>query len=158
MADADPAVAEQLFGNFQYEIYERGLAGERPKLPVSLLEREADAREVMSAEAFGYVAGGAGSERTVQANRAAFERLQIVPRMLRDVSSRELSTSILGTEMPAPLLLAPVGVQSIVHPEAELATGRAAASLQIPAILSTAASNSIEQVAEAMGPASRWYQ
>ena len=100
MADADPALAEQLFGNFQYEIYERGLAGERPKLPVSLLELEAHAREVMSAEAFGYVAGGAGSERTVQANRAAFDRLQIVPRMLRDVSSRELSTSILGTEIP----------------------------------------------------------
>jgi lactate 2-monooxygenase len=157
MADAEP-VLQQLFGDFQYEIYGRGLAGERPKLAVSALELEARAREVVSAEAFGYVAGGAGSERTVQANRAAFDRLQIVPRMLRDVSSRDLATSVLGTEMPAPLLLAPVGVQSIVHPEAELATGRAAASLAIPAILSTAASHSIEQVAEAMGAASRWYQ
>jgi lactate 2-monooxygenase len=158
MADPDPALAEQLFGNFQYEIYGRGLAGERPKLPISALELEERAREVMTAEAFGYVAGGAGSERTVQANRAAFDRVQIVPRMLRDVSSRDLATSVLGTEMPAPLLLAPVGVQSIVHPDAELATGRAAASVGIPAILSTAASHSIEEVAEAMGAASRWYQ
>ncbi|MEA2201627.1 MAG: lactate 2-monooxygenase [Solirubrobacteraceae bacterium] len=158
MADADPVLAEQLFGNFQYEIYGRGLAGERPKLPISSLELEERAREVMTAEAFGYVAGGAGSERTVRANRAAFDRVEIVPRMLRDVSSRDLSTSVLGTEMPAPLLLAPVGVQSIVHPDAELATGRAAASVGIPAILSTAASHSMEQVAEAMGEASRWYQ
>jgi L-lactate dehydrogenase (cytochrome) len=157
MADAQP-VLQQLFGDFQYEIYGRGLAGERPRLPISVGELEDSAREVMSPEAFGYVAGGAGSERTVRANRAAFDRLQIVPRMLRDVSARDLATSVLGTKMPAPLLLAPVGVQSIVHPEAELATGRAAASVGIPAILSTAASHSIEQVAEAVGDASRWYQ
>jgi lactate 2-monooxygenase len=158
MADAEPVLGEQLFGNFQYEIYGRGLAGERPKLPISVLELEERAREVMSPEPFGYVAGGAGSERTVRANREAFDRLQIVPRMLRDVSSRDLATSVLGTEMPAPLMLAPVGVQSIVHPEAELATGRAAASLGIPAILSTAASHSMEQVAEAVGDSARWYQ
>jgi L-lactate dehydrogenase (cytochrome) len=157
MAEAQP-VLQQLFGDFQYEIYGRGLAGERPRLPISVGELEDSAREVMSPEAFGYVAGGAGSERTVRANRAAFDRLQIVPRMLRDVSARDLATSVLGTKMPAPLLLAPVGVQSIVHPEAELATGRAAASVGIPAILSTAASHSIEQVAEAVGDASRWYQ
>jgi lactate 2-monooxygenase len=157
MADADPAV-QDLFANFEYEIYGRGLAGERPKLAVSPMELEERAREVLSAEAFGYVAGGAGAERTVRGNLAAFERWEIVPRMLRDVSSRDLSTTVLGTEMPAPLMLAPVGVQSIVHPDAELATGRAAASLGVPVILSTAASNSMEPVAEAMGEASRWYQ
>jgi lactate 2-monooxygenase len=157
MAEVDPALQE-LFGNFQYEIYGRGLAGERPKLAISPLELEQRAREVLSAEAFGYVAGGAGAEATVRANRAAFERWEIVPRMLRDVSSRDLSTSVLGTAMPAPLMLAPVGVQSIVHQDAELATCRAAASLAVPAILSTAASHSIEEVAAAMGLASRWYQ
>jgi isopentenyl diphosphate isomerase/L-lactate dehydrogenase-like FMN-dependent dehydrogenase len=78
--------------------------------------------------------------------------------MLRDVSERELSTTVLGTAMPAPLMLAPVGVQSIIHPEAELATARAAASLGVPFILSTAASHSIEEVAEAVGESSRWYQ
>jgi lactate 2-monooxygenase len=158
MAEADPALQEQLFANFQYEIYGRGLAGERPKLPLTPLELEARAREVLSAEAFGYVAGGAGSERTVRANLDAFGRWEIVPRMLRDVAARDLSTSILGTAMPAPVMLAPVGVQSIVHEQAELAAARAAASQSLPFILSTAASHSLEEVAAAMGPASRWYQ
>ncbi|MEA2153363.1 MAG: lactate 2-monooxygenase, partial [Solirubrobacteraceae bacterium] len=95
---------------------------------------------------------------TMQANLDAFERWRIVPRMLRDVSQRDLATSVLATAMPAPLMLAPVGVQSIVHPDAELAAARAAASLGLPFVLSTAASHSIEQVADAMGESSRWYQ
>jgi lactate 2-monooxygenase len=157
MADADP-VLQELFANFQYEIYGRGLVGERPQLPVAAPELEQRAREVLSAEAYGYVAGAAGSERTARANLAAFERREIVPRMLRDVSSRNLATTVLGTAMPAPLLLAPVGVQSIVHPDAELAVGRAAAALGVPAILSTAASHTMEDVAAAMGEGPRWYQ
>jgi lactate 2-monooxygenase len=153
---ADPEVLP--FGNFQYEIYARGLAEERPQLPVSAAELQERAREVMSPEAYGYVAGGAGSERTMQANLDAFERWKIVPRMLRDVSLRDLSCSLLEMAMPAPLMLAPVGVQSIVHPDAELASARAAAAQGVPFILSTASSHSIEQVAEAIGEASRWYQ
>jgi lactate 2-monooxygenase len=144
--------------NFQLEIYAAGLSGETPKLPVSVGELEERARELLSARAFSYVAGGAGSERTMEANLQAFRRWEIVPRMLRDVSVRDLSTSVLGTSMPAPVMLAPVGVQSIVHPESELAVGRAAAAQGLPMILSTAASHTIEQVAEAMGEASRWYQ
>jgi lactate 2-monooxygenase len=92
------------------------------------------------------------------ANLRAFERWQILPRMLRDVSERDLSATVLGTAMPAPVMLAPVGVQSIVHPEGELAVGRAAAARGLPFILSTAASHTIEDVAEAVGEASRWYQ
>jgi isopentenyl diphosphate isomerase/L-lactate dehydrogenase-like FMN-dependent dehydrogenase len=158
---ADPGAEgapEQLLANFQYEIYGRGLAGEKPALPVAAGDLEERAREVLSAEAFGYVAGGAGTERTMAANLRAFERWEIVPRMLRDVSARDLSCTILGTRMPAPVLLAPVGVQSIVHPEGELAVARAAGAHGLPAILSTAASHSLEDVAEAMGAASRWYQ
>ena len=158
MSDIERVAREQLFASFQYEIYARGLGGERPQLPISVVELEERAREHLSAEAFGYVAGGAGAEGTVRANLLAFERWRIVPRMLRDVSTRDLGTSVLGTAMPAPVMLAPVGVQSIVHPEGELAVGRAAAALGVPAILSTAASHSMEEVAEAMGPASRWYQ
>jgi len=146
------------FASFQYEIYARGLAGETPALPVSARELQERARESLTPEAYGYVAGGAGAERTMQANLDAFERWKIVPRMLRDVSARDLRTSVLATQMAAPLLLAPVGVQSIVHPEAELATAQAAAGLGLPFILSTAASHSIEQVAEAMGEGARWYQ
>jgi L-lactate dehydrogenase (cytochrome) len=157
MSDSETPVAE-LFANFQYEIYGRGLGGERPKLPITAADLEAAARGQLSAEAFGYVAGGASSEATVRANREAFSRWQIVPRMLRNVSVRDLGTSLLGTSMGAPIMLGPVGVQSIVHPEAELAVGRAAAAIGLPSILSTAASHTIEQVAEAMGEASRWYQ
>src|ERR1700760_4267669 len=144
--------------SFQYEIYAGGLIDEKPELPVSAAALHDRAREVMTPEAYGYVAGGAGSEQTMRANLDAFERRRIVPRMLRDVSTRDLSTTVLGTAMAAPLLLAPVGVQSIVHPEAELPAARAAAPRGTPFILSTAASHSIEQVAEAMGEASRWYQ
>jgi lactate 2-monooxygenase len=157
MSDAE-AVPQELFANFQYEIYGRGLAGEKPALPVSMAALERSAGEAMSEQAHGYVAGGAGSERTMRANLDAFERWEIVPRMLRDVAARDLRTTLLGTAMPAPLMLAPIGVQSIVHAEGELAVGRAAAALGLPMILSTAASHTIEQVAEAMGQGSRWYQ
>jgi lactate 2-monooxygenase len=158
MTDGVPDLQAPAFANFQYEIYAGGLIDQVPKLPVSVEELEVRAREALSAEAFGYVAGGAGAERTMRANLRAFERWEIVPRMLRDVSVRDLSTSVLGTAMPAPVMLAPVGVQSIVHPEAELAAGRAAAARGVPFILSTAASHSMEAVAEAMGEGSRWYQ
>jgi lactate 2-monooxygenase len=154
----DPAQQQHVFANFEFEIYAYGLGGQTPKLPISAGELEAQARERLSAEAFGYVAGGAGSELTMRANLQAFERWQIVPRMLRDVSERDLSTSVLGTRMPAPVLLAPIGVQSIVHPDAELAVARAAAAHGLPAILSTAASHSIEQVAAVTGDGTRWYQ
>jgi L-lactate dehydrogenase (cytochrome) len=157
MSDTQPVAAE-LLANFQYEIYGAGLAGQRPKLPIAAAELQERAREVLTAEAFGYVAGGAGSERTMAANLRAFERWEIVPRMLRDVSVRDLSCSVLGTAMTAPVMLAPIGVQSIVHPEGELAVGRAAAARGLTAILSTAASHSMEDVAEAMGDAPRWYQ
>jgi lactate 2-monooxygenase len=148
----------QVFANFQFEIYAQGLADQRPRLPVLAGDLEAHAGESLTREAFGYVAGGAGSELTMAANLRAFERWQIVPRMLRDVSARNLRTTVLGTEMAAPVLLAPIGVQSIVHPDAELAVGRAAAAHGLAPILSTASSHTIEDVAETMGDARRWYQ
>src|SRR5207248_6434173 len=107
---------------------------------------------------FWYVAGGAGSQATVRANREAFDRWKIVPRMLTDATERTLSTTVLGTEMPAPVLLAPIGVQSIVHPDGELATARAAAALDVPMILSNASSHTIEEVADANGDGARWFQ
>jgi L-lactate dehydrogenase (cytochrome) len=159
MSEPSPLSAErQPFANFQYEIYGIGLSGTVPELPIAAAELEDRAREQLTAAAFGYVAGGAGAERTMAANLAAFERWRIVPRMLRDVSVRDLSTTVLGTAMEAPVMLAPVGVQSIVHPEAELAVARAAAAQGVVSILSTAASNTIEDVAEVSGAHSRWYQ
>jgi lactate 2-monooxygenase len=146
------------FGNYQYEIYLEGVSGTVPELPTSYAELERRSAETLSAEAFGYVAGGAGEETTVRANREAFDRWRIVPRMLSDVTTRDLSTTVLGVEMPAPVMLAPVGVMSIVHPEGEVAVARAAAELGVPMVLSTAASNSMEDVASALGDSPRWFQ
>ena len=146
------------FGTYQFEIYLNGLSGRVPEFPTSIADLEAAAQLVLTPGAFGYVAGGAGSEATMRANREAFDRWRIVPRMLRDVSVRDLSTEILGTRMPAPVMLAPVGVQSIVHEEAEVAVARAAASLGVPMILSTAAAKSMEDVASANGDGPRWFQ
>lgn len=151
----EPAVP---FANFQYELYGLGLAGETPTLPIAAADYERRAAGILRPEAYAYVAGGAGSERTMRANLQAFDRWAIVPRMLRDVSQREHSSTLLGTELKAPLLLAPVGVQSIVHAEAELAVARAAAAQGVPIILSTAASRTMEEVAQAMGSTPRWYQ
>ncbi len=158
MAELDETAPPLDPAAFQNLIYAGSLAGEKPELPIAVDALQQRAREALSVEAYGYVAGGAGAERTMQANLDALERRRIVPRMLRDVSRRSLACSLLGTSMPAPLLLAPVGVQSIVHPDGELASARAAAALGVPYILSTASSHSIEEVAEAIGEAKRWYQ
>jgi isopentenyl diphosphate isomerase/L-lactate dehydrogenase-like FMN-dependent dehydrogenase len=148
----------QPFANYQYEIYLAGLSGEKPEFPLTYDQMEAAARERLSPEAYGYVAGASGSESTARNNREAFDRWRIVPRMLRDTSKRDLSREILGTRLPAPFMLAPIGVQSIIHPEGELATARAASAAGTPFILSTAASNTIEDVAQAAGDLDRWYQ
>ena len=132
--------------------------GTHPSGPVSAEEWEARAEEVLDAAAFGYIAGGAGSESTVRANREAFDRRRLRPRMLAGNIERELAVEVLGTRSPAPFLLAPIGVLSIAHTDGELAVARAAAATGIPLILSSAASHSIEEVAEAMGDAPRWFQ
>jgi isopentenyl diphosphate isomerase/L-lactate dehydrogenase-like FMN-dependent dehydrogenase len=142
----------------QMEIYKAGLAGKTPGTPVSIDELAQQAKSVLKQEAYDYLAGGAGGEETVLANREAFRRWRIVPRYLRDVSRRDLSVEILGTTLPAPFVLAPIGVQSILHKHGELAVAEAAAALGIPLILSTASSSTMEDVAEKMGDVLRWFQ
>jgi lactate 2-monooxygenase len=146
------------FADYYRQIYALGLGGETPSIPVAVAELERLAVEAMDERAANYVCAGAGGEDTIDANRKAFGRWRIVPRMLRDVASRDLSTTLLGTAMPAPLLLAPIGVQKVVHPDGELATARAAASLGVPMIASTASAYTLEEIAEAGGEAPRWFQ
>jgi isopentenyl diphosphate isomerase/L-lactate dehydrogenase-like FMN-dependent dehydrogenase len=153
-----PGVTEAPFANYQNEIYLNGTAGIVPEFPLDVAALEAAAQEKFTPQAFGYVAGSAGTESTAHANREAFRRWQIVPRFLRDVSVRDLSTSVLGTAMPAPVALAPVGVQGIVHPDAEIAVAKAAAGLGLPITLSTVSSYRLEDVAAASGDAPRWFQ
>jgi isopentenyl diphosphate isomerase/L-lactate dehydrogenase-like FMN-dependent dehydrogenase len=149
---------QQPFANYQYEIYLAGMTDQLPELPFAPDEWERAFRETATPEAHGYVAGGAGAEDTVRENLEAFRRWRIVPRMLRDISARDLRTELFGAPLHAPLLLAPVGVQSIVHPDGEMAVARAAAALDVPMVLSTAASHSIEDVAGALGDTTRWFQ
>lgn len=148
----------QHWADFQYEIYLNGMTGAVPRLPTDLTRLEELTERRLGPGPVGYVAGGAGSGSTALANRAALERRRIVPRMLRDVHERDLSVRILGRGLPAPLALAPVGVLSILHPDAEPAAARAAAAQGVPYILSSASSTPMEEVAEAMGEGERWFQ
>jgi lactate 2-monooxygenase len=141
-------------GQIQTSIY---IAGESA-WPIAPEEWETRAAEMLEPGPFDYIAGGAGSESTIRANLEAFERRRLRPRMLRGNRVRDLSVTLLGTSSPAPFLLAPVGVLSIAHEDGELAVARASAATEVPLILSSAASHSIEEVAEAMGDAARWFQ
>jgi lactate 2-monooxygenase len=147
------------FGDYYREIYARGmLANEQPTMPVSWAELERAAEEALEPRAAAYVYGGAGSEDTMRANLEAFRRWRIVPRFMRPVGDRSLRTEVLDTKMPAPVMLAPIGVQTLVHPEGERASARAAASLGVPIVVSTASATTLEEVAEANGDSPRWYQ
>jgi len=147
------------YSSFQDSIYLEGLLDDRtPAYPTDADDLAESAAAVMEPGPRGYVVGGAGSGATMRANREAFERRRIVPRMLRDVGTRDHRRTVLGTELAAPVLLGPVGVQSIVHPDGELATARAAAGLGVPFVLSTASSYTLEEVAAAAGDGARWFQ
>lgn len=140
------------------EIYLQGLGGVLPPFTTDATALEESARQSMQPGPFWYVAGSAGSGATARANREAFDRWRLVPRMLTGCSTRDCSTTVLGTTLPAPVLLAPIGVQSIVHPEGEVAVARAAAEVGLPMILSTVSSFSMEDVAAANGDGQRWFQ
>jgi lactate 2-monooxygenase len=142
----------------QMEIYQAGLAGKVPAQPVSVDELALRAKSILKTEAFDYVAGGAGSEETKGANREAFGRWRIVPRFLRDVSGRDLGVDVLDLRLRAPVMLAPIGVQGILHKEGELAVAQAARSLGVPMVLSTVSSYPMEEVATALGDTPRWFQ
>jgi lactate 2-monooxygenase len=133
------------------------VSGESP-WPISPEEWETRAAEKLDSGPFDYIAGGAGSEATMRANLEAFERRRLRPRMLTGNRERDLSVDVLGTHSPAPFLLAPIGVLSIAHAEGELAVARGAAATGVPMVLSSAASHSLEEVAETMGEAPRWFQ
>ncbi|MEU8588884.1 lactate 2-monooxygenase [Streptomyces sp. NPDC048664] len=146
------------WADFQYEIYLNGMTGAVPRLPTDLTRLEELTEQRLGPGPVGYVAGSAGAGSTARANRAALERRRIVPRMLRDVGERDLSVEVLGRPLAAPLALAPIGVLSIMHPDAEPAAARAAAAQGVPYILSSASSTPMEQVAEASGEGERWFQ
>ncbi|KAH9844501.1 putative lactate 2-monooxygenase [Teratosphaeria destructans] len=145
--------------DYEQMVFQRGLDLQRPPFTFQADQWQPQAEARMSAESKGYVSGNAGTGETYRKNREAFQRWSIVPnRLIKTEGLPDLSVDILGTKVPFPIAIAPVGVQKIFTPEGEIASARAAAQENVPYIMSTASSATIEEVAEANGSATRWYQ
>ena len=116
--------------------------------PLNLFEYEHLAEQQLSAMAWGYYASGAWDEITLRDNRAAFERLRLRPRILVDVSNRNMNVTVLGQSLAIPVLIAPMAFQRLAHSQGELATAEAAARMGTVMVLSTLSTQPLEAVAE----------
>lgn len=153
-----PDSGPEQYGDLYRLIYAFGAGGEVPTIPVASHALAAAAEEAMDPRSAAYVFGSAGSEDTARENERALGAWRIVPRVLRDISQRDLRIDLLGLAWPAPVGLAPIGVQEIVHPDGELASARAAAAIGLPMTVGTAASHTLERVAEELGDTPRMFQ
>jgi 4-hydroxymandelate oxidase len=125
---------------------------------LTLADVEAAAAALVEPIAWDYYAGGAGDERTIADNRAAWDRLRLRPRVLVDVSRRDLSVDVLGTRLDHPVVAAPTAAHRFAHPDAERATARGAAGAGALYTLSTISTVPMEEVAAAAPDAPRWFQ
>ena len=144
-------------------IYRSGVSGITPAVPTGAEKLEAAARRALlrrpgGKKAWAYVYGGAGSGQTMAANREAFDRRRLVPRMLRNTSRRDISTTVLGQTLPAPVLVAPIGAAGLIRRDADVMVGRAAARRGLPYIFSSQGSSPMEATAAAMQDSPRWFQ
>ncbi|MFK4070680.1 alpha-hydroxy-acid oxidizing protein [Streptomyces sp. NPDC029674] len=148
------------FKDYQDEIYLDGLRGVVPKYPMKYAELEARAHAAMPPSVVSYVAGGAGDERTQDANVAAFDRWGLIPRMFVGASQRDLSVDLFGMTLPSPLFMAPIGVLGICTQDGhgDLATARAAARTGVPMIASTLSADPMEAVAAELGETPGFFQ
>jgi lactate 2-monooxygenase len=137
-------------------IYLNGVSAQKPVIPLDFPSLEAEARKVLSHKAFSYLAGGAGLESTITANLSSWDRYPIAPRMLHDVSTRDLSVHFLGHSYPVPVFLCPIGVLELAHHEADIAVARACAETGIPMMISSQASHPMESIAKALN-GSPWF-
>jgi lactate 2-monooxygenase len=147
-------------GDYQFEIYFRGLSGVRPEFPIIFAELERRACAAMSEEIFSYVAGGAGNEQTQNANVSAFDRWGLMPRMLVGTAQRDMSVNLFGHKLPTPLLMAPIGVIGLCAQDGhgDIATAKAAAITGVPMIASTLSVDPLEDVAKATGNTPCFFQ
>lgn len=155
---SEPKASRGIGRAVQSRIYRAGALGRRPAVPVDPLRLERAARRRMSRRAWAYVAGSAGQQHTARANREAFDRWRIVPRMLVDVAARDLSVELFGQRYRSPLLLAPIGVLDMAHRDGDVAVARAAAQVGVPLVISTQGSAPMEATAGALGDAPSWFQ
>ena len=126
--------------------------------PLNIDDWERDAAERLSRMIFDYYQGGAEDETTVRENRAAWQRLSLRPRVLVDVTQRNLATTVLGQPISMPILTAPCGFNALAHPEGEFAVARATTAAHTIQVVSTAATYSLEEVAAAVPEGIRWFQ
>lgn len=162
--------------SYESAVFQAGLHSSRPSFSFHPSDWELQAKDVLSANSWGYIHGNAGNGSTYRKNLAAFDRWSIIPRRLRasrldqqghEAFSNTRTAVLCGQALPFPVAIAPIGVQKIFNPLGEVAAARAAAQLGIPYTLSTASSTSIEDVAQAMDEAAatgeyrkptRWFQ
>lgn len=133
------------------------LEGKR-SVPIEYTELREEAEKTLPTEVYGYAAGGAGTENTMHENREVFDRHRIVSRALRDVSSLRLGTDLFSYNAAAPLVLSPIGRQTLFHEDGEMGTAAAAADVGIPMAVSTTATHPIEDVAETADGSSLYFQ
>lgn len=151
--------APRVFGpEIQAAIYLRGLSGAKPDFPTCFAELEARAKAELTPEAFAYIAGGAGIETTMEANRAALQCVEISPHMLGGAGVRDLTAKIFGVPAAAPIMTSPIGVLEMAHSEGDLAVARAMRNLNLPMIVSSQASFPMEQIAKENGDGPRFFQ
>ncbi|PPK68824.1 hydroxymandelate oxidase [Actinokineospora auranticolor] len=134
---------------------EPGLAGPG-STPLSLADLASAARDVLPGEIWDFLAGGSGAEAAVAANRAAFERIHVIPRVLRDLTGGGTEVEVLGRSAALPVAVAPVAYQRLFHPEGELAAARAARDAGVPYVICTLSSVVLEEVAAVGGRP--WFQ
>jgi 4-hydroxymandelate oxidase len=126
--------------------------------PLDLAALEAEARSRLDPGVYDYIAGGADAELTLADNLAAWSRLRLRPRVLRDVTQVSTATTLLGSQVPTPLLVAPMAYHRMAHPDGEAGSAAGAAAAGAPYICSTQATMSVEEVADAAPDAVRWFQ
>jgi lactate 2-monooxygenase len=148
------------FGDYQLEIYFQGLGGVTPSFPMSFAELEARAEMALPPSVWTYVTGGAGDERTQRANREAFDRWGLMPRMFVGAAERDLSVEVFGLSLPSPLFMAPIGVIGLCAQDGhgDVATARAAARTGVPMVVSTLTADPMEDVAAEFGDTPGFFQ
>ena len=148
------------YGDYQNAIYFAGLSGVVPKVPVDFATLAARATAAMPASVRDYVQGGCGDEYTQDHNAAAFRHWGMVPRMMVDCATRDLSIDLFGLRLPSPIFMAPIGVTGLMTPDGhgDLAAARAAAETHVPLVASTLSNDPLEDVARAMDDTPGFFQ
>jgi isopentenyl diphosphate isomerase/L-lactate dehydrogenase-like FMN-dependent dehydrogenase len=148
---------QKSYGSFRSEVLRKALTG-APRVTTDPNYLEEQARGKMTAQGYGFLAGGAGERATMDANRLAFRQWKIVQRVLRPGGARDLSVSLFGRTFPTPILFSPIGFQHLFHADAEPGVAQIASELGVPFVMSQNSGASVEQVAQANGNGERWYQ